>query len=314
MRSDVHRVAVVGAGVIGNAWAAHLLAHGRDVSVMDPAPDAEERLLRDVEHALPVLARLGLETSGWRHRLTFTADLGTAVAGADFVQENGPERGDVKAELFAELDRLAPPDVVIASSSSSMLPSRLAAMCHRHPERVVVGHPFNPVYLIPLVEVVGHPGTPTAVVEAAVAYYTRVGKRPVHVRHEVPGHLANRLQAALWREAYSLVERGVATVTDLDTAISHGPGLRWALLGPLANQHLSGGDGGLAHVLEHLGPPTQTLMDDLGAPQLTPDLADALVAGVDDELDGIDMVRLAAQRDALLVDLLAAKARADALP
>jgi carnitine 3-dehydrogenase len=220
----------------------------------------------------------------------------------------------VKAELFGELDRLAPPDVVIASSSSSMLPSRLAAMCHRHPERVVVGHPFNPVYLIPLVEVVGHPGTPTAVVEAAVAYYTRVGKRPVHVRHEVPGHLANRLQAALWREAYSLVERGVATVTDLDTAISHGPGLRWALLGPLANQHLSGGDGGLAHVLEHLGPPTQTLMDDLGAPQLTPDLADALVAGVDDELDGIDMVRLAAQRDALLVDLLAAKARADALP
>jgi 3-hydroxyacyl-CoA dehydrogenase len=187
-------------------------------------------------------------------------------------------------------------------------------MCDRHPERVVIGHPFNPVYLIPLVEVVGTPDTPAAVIDAAMAFYAGVGKRPVHVRQEVPGHLANRLQAALWREAYSLVERGVATVADVDLAISHGPGLRWALLGPLANQHLSGGDGGLAHVLAHLGPPTQELMDDLGAPQLTPALAAALVAGVDEELAGLDMATLAAQRDALLVGLLTAKSSTKGLP
>lgn len=314
MRTDVRRVALVGAGVIGNAWAAHLLAHGLEVAVTDPAPDAEERLVRDVERALPVLAQLGLDTGGWYDRLSFSSELGKAVEGAAFVQENAPERDDVKAAIFAELDALVPPDVVVASSSSSMLPSRLAAMCARYPERVVVGHPFNPVYLVPLVEVVGSPDTPAGVVDAAMAFYAGVGKRPVHVRQEVPGHLANRLQAALWREAYSLVERGVATVADLDAAISNGPGLRWALLGPVANQHLSGGDGGLAHVLAHLGPPTQALMDDLGAPQLTPQLAETLVAGVHDELGGIDVATLAAERDALLVGLLAAKARSEVLP
>ena len=314
MRTDVQRVALVGAGVIGNAWAAHLLAHGLEVAVTDPAPDAEERLLRDVERALPVLAQLGLDTDGWQDRLSFSNDMGKAVEGAGFVQENAPERDDVKAAIFAELDVLVPPDVVVASSSSSMLPSRLAAMCARYPERVVVGHPFNPVYLVPLVEVVGSPDTPAGVVDAAMEFYSGVGKRPVHVRQEVPGHLANRLQAALWREAYSLVERGVATVADLDAAISNGPGLRWALLGPVANQHLSGGDGGLAHVLAHLGPPTQALMDDLGAPQLTPQLAETLVAGVHDELGDMDVATLAAERDALLVGLLAAKARSEVLP
>jgi carnitine 3-dehydrogenase len=230
------------------------------------------------------------------------------------VQENGPERLDVKSALMHDVDALVAADVVIASSSSSMMPSRLAAMCARHPGRVVVGHPFNPVYLIPLVEVVGTPDTPSAVIDAAMAFYAGVGKHPVHVRQEVPGHLANRLQAALWREAYSLVERGVATVADVDQAISHGPGLRWALLGPLANQHLSGGDGGLAHVLAHLGPPTQELMDGLGAPLLTPQLAEALVAGVDQELAGIDQGALTAERDALLVGLLTAKANAQVLP
>jgi len=313
MRTDVQRVALVGAGVIGNAWAAHLLAHGLEVRVSDPDPGAADRLCRDVERALPVLESLGLSTDGWDQRLRFT-DLSTALDGADLVQENGPERVDVKTAIMAEVDGLTPADVVIASSSSSMTPSQLAAMCPRHPERVIVGHPFNPVYLIPLVEVVGHAGTSAAVIEAAMAFYTRVGKRPVHVRQEVPGHLANRLQAALWREAYSLVERGVASVADLDAAIAHGPGLRWALLGPLANQHLSGGDRGLAHVLAHLGPPTQELMDDLGSVKLTPQLATALVEGVHEELDGVPVGTLAAQRDALLVGLLTAKSRVEALP
>lgn len=311
---EVRTVAVIGAGVIGNGWAAYLLAQGRQVRVTDPADGARQRLYRDVELALPALERLGHLTTGWRERLTFTSSIAAAVEGADFVQENGPEPEPIKAPLLAELDAVTAGTTVIASSSSTIRPSRLAAMCTRHPERLVVGHPFNPVYLIPLVEVVGGPDTAPAAIEQAMAYYAAIGKRPIHVRQELPGHLANRLQAALWREAYSLVERGVASVAEIDTAIAHGPGLRWALLGPLVNQHLSGGDGGLAHILEHLGPTTQRCMDDLGAPQLTPALAEALVSGVNAELEGVDVRALVAERDALLIDLLTAKARTRALP
>ncbi len=245
---------------------------------------------------------------------TVTTELAEAVSEVTWVQESGPEREDLKADLLGKLDGLTGPDVVIASSSSGIPPSRLASWCPQHPERVVVGHPFNPVHLIPLVEVVATPAVPADTIARALNFYRSLGKRPIHVRREVPGHLANRLQAALWREAYSLVERGVASVADVDAAISHGPGLRWALLGPLVNQHLSGGAGGLAHVLEHLGPPTQEWMDDLRDVQLTPELAELLVAGVGAELAGLDRAALVSRRDQLLVDLLAAKTAAPELP
>ena len=173
----------------------------------------------------------------------------------------------------------------------------------------MVGHPFNPPHLIPLVEVVPGEQTGEEAVERALAFYAAVGKKPIRLRQELPGHVANRLQAALWQEAYSLVERGVATVADIDTAIAHGPGLRWAVLGPFVNQHLSGGPGGLAHVLEHLGPPTEAWWRDLGQVTLTPELNAKLVSGVDDELAGIDPAELVARRDAVLTALLAAKAR-----
>ena len=178
---------------------------------------------------------------------------------------------------------------------------------------MLVGHPFHPAALVPLVEVVPGAASTEAVVARTVAFYADLGKRPVVVRREVPGHVANRLQAALWREAYSLVERGVATVADVDAVISNGPGLRWALLGPLVGQHLSGGPGGMAHTLRHLGPPAQAWMDDLGAPRLTAELADLLVRGVDDELSGVDQQAMVTTRDELLVDLLTRK-RASALP
>jgi carnitine 3-dehydrogenase len=304
----VQRVAVVGTGVIGASWAAHFLAHGLDVTATDPSPGAEERLRSDVAAIWPTLTPVA---DGSPQRLTFTSDPAEAVADADFVQENGPEREDVKHELFAVLDAAARPDVVLASSSSGMLPSVIARGCPRHPERVVIGHPFNPPHLIPLVEVVPGEKTSEQTVEAALAFYTAVGKKPIRLRQELPGHVANRLQAALWQEAYSLVERGVATVADIDTAIAHGPGLRWAVLGPFANQHLSGGPGGIAHVLEHLGPPTEAWWRDLGQVTLTPELVAQLVAGVDEELAGVDPAELIARRDAVLTALLAAKARTD---
>jgi len=304
----VQRVAVVGTGVIGASWAAHFLAHGLDVVATDPTPGAEQRLRSDVAAIWPTLTPAA---GGSPERLAFTPDPAEAVADADFVQENGPEREDVKHQLFAVLDAAARPEVVLASSSSGMLPSVIARGCPRHPERVVIGHPFNPPHLIPLVEVVPGEKTSEQAVEAALTFYSAVGKKPIRLRQELPGHVANRLQAALWQEAYSLVERGVATVADIDTAIAQGPGLRWAVLGPFANQHLSGGPGGIAHVLEHLGPPTERWWRDLGQVTLTPELIAKLVAGVDEELAGVDPAELVARRDAVLTALLAAKARTD---
>jgi carnitine 3-dehydrogenase len=291
-------VAVVGTGVIGASWAALFLAHGLDVVATDPAAGAEERLRADV-------AATGLDVRG---RLAFVADAAEAVAGADFVQENGPERIDVKHALFAAMDEAARPDAVLASSSSGLLPSAIATACAAHPERVLVGHPFNPPHVLPLVEVVPGERTGEPAVETAMGFYASLGKKPVRLRHELPGHVANRLQAALWREAYSLVDRGVATVADIDTAIANGPGLRWALLGPFAAQHLSGGAGGIAHVLEHLGPPTEAWWRDMGDPSLTPELTAKIVAGVDAALDGTDREGLVARRDAALRALLASKA------
>jgi 3-hydroxyacyl-CoA dehydrogenase len=308
------RVAVIGTGVIGAGWAALFLARGLDVVAFDPAPDAPLRLRQAIDEAWPALTRLGLADGADRSRLRFATSITDAVQAAGFVQECGPEDAAVKRALVAELDAATPTSAPIASSTSGFTPSQLQQACTVAPHRVLVGHPFNPAYLMPLVEVVPSPRTDPAVTEACMDFYASLGKRPVHVRREVPGHLANRLQAALWREAYSLVERGVASVADVDAAIAHGPGLRWALLGPLVNQHLSGGPGGLAHTLAHLGPPTQAWMDDLGNPRLTPELVRLLVAGVDEELRGVDQSGMVAQRDELLVLLLQQKARHTALP
>jgi carnitine 3-dehydrogenase len=310
----ITRVATVGTGVIGASWTSCFLARGLDVVATDPDPGAEDRLRRDVEAHWPALARLGLADGASPDRLTFARDVEAAVAHAQFVQESGPEREEVKQALFATLDAATGPDVVLASSSSGLLPTAIQAACERHPERVLVGHPFHPAHLVPLVEVVGGERTGEAAIERATAFYTAVGKRPIRLRAELPGHLANRLQAALWREAYSLVDRGVATVADIDTAIAHGPGLRWALLGPFVLQHLSGGPGGLAHTLEHLGPPMVDWWQAMTTPRLTPELTEAAVAGVRQELAENDVDAMVAERDALLIDLLAAKAAAEHLP
>jgi len=230
-------VAVVGSGVIGASWAGFFLARGLDVIAWDPASGAEKRVRAAVALHWPALERLGLSSGASLDRLRFAASPEQAVANAEFVQESGPERLDVKAELFRRLDTAAPPTVVLASSSSGLLPSGIQARCE-HPERVVVGHPFNPPHLVPLVEVVGGRRTDPAVINRAIAFYAALGKRPIRLDRELPGHVANRLQAALWREAFHLIDRGVASVADIDAAIAHGPRLRWGLLGPFLNLHL----------------------------------------------------------------------------
>jgi carnitine 3-dehydrogenase len=299
---EIRTVAVVGAGSIGASWTALVLARGLDVVATDPAPGAEERLRKSLGL---LLRELGVTVAHERTR--FVADAAEAVAGADLVLECGPERLDLKRELFEVLDRATAPDVLLASSSSGLAPSAFQSGC-RHPERVLVAHPFNPPHLVPLVEVVGGEQTSEEALESAMAVMRHLGKRPIRLRRELPGHVANRLQAALWREAYHLVGEGVVSVTDLDLAISSGPGLRWALLGPFATQHLSGGPGGLEHVLEHLGPPMVDWWDDLGTPELTPELVDKLVAGVREELGGHEEEVLGA-RDQALRELLDTKRR-----
>jgi 3-hydroxyacyl-CoA dehydrogenase len=303
----ISRVAVIGTGTIGMSWAALFLARGLSVAASDPAPEAETRLRRFVDDCWPVLTRLGPAASTPPHQnLTFHAAPEAAVAEAGFVQENAPEREGIKQQVLARIDAVLPPDIVIASSSSGLLISKLQAG-RRHPERMVVGHPFNPPHLIPLVEVVGGERTAPATVEQAMAFYRSIGKRPIHIRREVAGHVANRLQAALWREAVHLVASGVASVADVDTAISEGPGLRWALMGPHLTFHLAGGSGGMAHFLDQLGPPVESWWDDLGAPRLTPEIGAALTQGVAEAAGGRDVPSLAAERDDFLINLLALK-------
>ena len=304
-----NKIAIIGTGVIGASWATCFLARGRDVVAWDPAAGAEGQLRAQVSRQWASATALGLAPGASQQRLQFVGDLNGALQEAVFVQENGPERLDLKRSLFAALDAALPPEVVLASSSSGIPASEFQTSC-RHPERVLIGHPFNPPHLIPLVEVVGGKLTSPEAVQSAMQFYTAMGKRPIHIRKELKGFVTNRLQAALWREAYGLVHAGVATVEDIDTAISNGPGLRWALLGPFATQHLSGGEGGIRHVLDHLGPPMDGYWQDLFPTRLTEDVKSAVLAGTLEEIRDWDMEEVVRRRDEMLVALLRMRAQA----
>jgi 3-hydroxyacyl-CoA dehydrogenase len=300
------QVAVIGAGTIGASWAACFLARGLPVVASDPAPDAEAFIRNYIETAWPTLVRLGLAPGASMARFRFQRDPVNAVNAADFVQESAPERMEVKVELFERLDRVLPPEVILASSSSGLLISDIAERC-RHPERCIIGHPFNPPHMIPLVEVVGGRHTSPATIERALVFYREIGKRPIHVRKEMRGHLVNRLQAALWREAIHLVAEGVASVADVDAGIAYGPGLRWAIMGPHLTFHLAGGEGGMAHFMPHLGvPQARDWWPLLGNPELTPAIQKQIVEGVEDEADGRTISELAAERDRCLIAILEA--------
>ena len=306
---SIRRVAIVGAGTIGASWAALFLAHGLEVVVSDPASDAEAQTRARVQAAWPVLTELGHVIEGASPQsLQFEPDLAQALAGVDFVQENAPEREDFKIDLFARMDAMLPAHVIVASSSSGLIMSRLQSRC-RHPERFVIGHPFNPPHLIPLVEVVGGEKTSAAVIDQSIAFYQAMGKYPIRLNKEVPGHIANRLQAAIWREAIHLAAENVASVADIDAAVSQGPGLRWALFGPHMTFNLGGGAGGLANFMDHLLGPVQTWWDDLGAPEVTPALQRKLIDGVNAEAGQRSIADLVETRDAQLTALIKALRR-----
>lgn len=312
--TEQHTVGIVGAGVVGISWAALALAHGHRVVAYDPSPDALDRLMPGIEAAWPALRLLGAPDSVPLDRLVRAESPAQVAVSATFIQENGPEALDVKARLLAEIDHAADASVVVASSSSGLLASEVQRACHAHPERFLIGHPINPPHLIPIVEVV--PGSATAewAVDAAIELYRTMGRRPVRLRAELPGHVVNRLQSAMWREALWLVEQGVVTVAEVDQMISYGPGLRWSVLGPLANLQLSGGEGGIRHNLEHLGPAMAAWWDTFTSPQLTPEFIARVVEQMKDEMDGSTNADWAQVRDRLVIAILGLKGDEPAIP
>jgi len=298
--AEIRRVALVGGGVIGAGWAARCLAHGLDVIASDPAPGAEEKIRAAVANAWPALSKLGLRSGASQARLSFAKDLESAVEGADFIQESAPENEELKRKLHARIDAAAPTATVVASSSSGLLPSSFQADC-RQPERVLVGHPFNPVYMLPLVEILGGEKTAEAAIQTATDFYKRIGMRPLRVRVEVPGYIADRLQEALWREALHLIADGVCTTADIDDAIRFGPGLRWSFFGTCMIYHLAGGDAGMAHFMDHFGPALELPWTSLKGPALTPELTRRMVEGTKRQAAGRSVKELERFRDDCLI-------------
>ena len=303
--TEIKTFAALGSGVIGSGWIARALAHGLDVVAWDPAPGAEAALRQRVANAWPALQKAGLVPGASQERLKFVDTIEECVRDADFIQESAPERLDLKCELHARISAAAKPDALIGSSTSGLLPSEFYADA-THPGRCVVGHPFNPVYLLPLVEVVGGEKTDPAAIQAAIAVYRSLSMRPLHVRKEVPGFIADRLLEALWREALHLVNDGVASTGEIDDAIRFGAGLRWSFMGTFLTYTLAGGNAGMRHFMAQFGPALQLPWTYLPAPELTESLIDKVVEGTTEQQGKRSIAELERYRDDCLLAVLGA--------
>ena len=300
----LNRVAIIGTGTIGSSWAAHFLGRGMQVSAWDPAPNGQTRLREAIDRAWPAVEALGTATGASISKLRWCESAAEALESCEFVQESAPERKELKLDLYRSFDDSLPENAVMSTSTSGLLLSELQAG-RRGRERYVLGHPFNPPHLIPLVEVLGGRDTDPQVVEWTLAFYNRHGKKAIRLNREVPGHLANRMQAAIWREAIDAVVSGLASVEDVDRAIAYGPGLRWALMGPHQIFSLAGGDGGMRDFMDHFGPANESWWKTLNHELvLTDDVKNQIVAGVETAQGGRSTQQIAEQRDDMLIDLL----------
>ncbi|WP_349408293.1 3-hydroxyacyl-CoA dehydrogenase NAD-binding domain-containing protein [Pseudalkalibacillus sp. SCS-8] len=303
MTKDIKKITVVGTGVIGNGWITRFLANGYDVVATDPAEGAEDRMRRAIESAWPYVEELGLAEGASKDRLTFEKDLATAVAEADFIQENVPEVEDLKESVLQQIDQHAKPDAIIASSTSGIKPSYLQRGL-QHPERFVVAHPFHPVYILPLVEVVPGQSTTKENTDSAVEFFEGMKMKALLVRHEIEGHIADRLIEAIWRESLHIVNEGIATTEEVDQAFIYGAGLRYAQYGPFLTFHLAGGEGGMRHMLKQFGPALKKPWTKLEAPELTDELHDRVVAGCEEQSGACSLSDLDKNRNEFLVKLL----------
>jgi carnitine 3-dehydrogenase len=301
--NSIKTFAALGVGVIGSGWVARALANGLDVIAWDPAPGAEQQLRANVANAWPALERIGLKAGASQSRLRFVSTIEECVAEADFIQESAPERLDLKLSLHAQISAAAKPNAIIGSSTSGLLPSEFYATA-KHPERCVVGHPFNPVYLLPLVEVLGGGKTAPETVDAAMEVYASLGMRPLKVRKEVPGFIADRLLEALWREALHLVNEGVATTSEIDDAIRFGAGIRWSFMGTFLTYTLAGGESGMRHFMKQFGPALELPWTKLVAPKLTDKLIDDVVEGTTVQQGTRSIKELERYRDDAIISVL----------
>jgi len=306
----VETVTCVGTGLIGARWAALFTAAGLDVTGTDGAPDARSRMDATVAAAWPALKDLGVTAVDQPPRVRFDPDLERAVASADWVQESVPDFEELKLEVIGRIDAAAPASAVIASSTSGILPTVLQSACTR-PERVIVGHPFNPAHIIPLVEVVAGQKTSPDTVARAMRFYAALGKKPLHCRVEAPGFIGNRLQEAVWREMFHLVNDGIASTGELDAAIVDGPGLRWALLGPAMIYMMQGGQGGFAYALEQFAPDLVADCSHNYYPEMTPELRQALDDQTRQQLGERSLEQWEALRDEFLVRVIQLKGELD---
>ena len=307
----IRTFAALGVGVIGSGWVSRALAHGLDVIAWDPAQGAEKQLRANVANAWPTLERVGLKPGASQERLRFVATIEEAVANADFVQESAPEREDLKLSLHEKVSLATKPETIIASSTSGLLPTDFYANA-KNPSRCIVGHPFNPVYLLPLVEVLGGEKTSDETLTRATRFYESIGMRPLRVRKEVPGFIADRLLEALWREALHLVNDGVATTGEIDDAIRFGAGIRWSFMGTFLTYTLAGGDAGMRHFMQQFGPALELPWTKLVAPKLTNELIDRVVEGTTNQQGERTIKQLERYRDDCITSVLTAVAQAKA--
>ncbi|GAA3537848.1 3-hydroxyacyl-CoA dehydrogenase NAD-binding domain-containing protein [Zobellella aerophila] len=302
--TEVTKAGVLGTGVIGGAWALHFLRMGMDVVAYDPGPNAREKLLAMVDHIWPTMEKLGLREGASPQRLRFADSLEELVNSVEVIQESTPENLNAKRGLFAELDRLAPPEVVIISSTSGFAMTDMAVEVQQQADRFVVGHPFNPPYLVPFCEVCGGERTSQDVVDWTAAFYEAIEKQVAKMDKELPGFIGNRLQEALWREALHMVANNECSVEDIDKAIAYGPGLRWAIMGHCLTYHLGGGQGGMAHLLDHFEESLKEPWTRLDAPELTQQLKDDMVAGCLSQANGASINELIQERDDCLIRIM----------
>ncbi len=310
MAHDIRKVGIIGGGVIGAGWAARFVLNGIDVAIFDPDPEVERKTAAVLDNARRALTRLFGQALPAEGTMRFAASIADAVHDADFIQESLPEREDLKVRLLAEIDAAMPAHAVIGSSTSGLLPTKLQAGMTR-PDRLVVGHPFNPVYLLPLVEICGGEKTSQATKDIAAAVYERIGMKVLHVRKEIDGFIADRLLEAVWREALWLINDGVATAAEIDDAIRFGAGMRWSFMGTFLVYRLAGGEDGMRHFLHQFGPSMEWPWTKLIGPKLTDELIDTISRQSDEQAGNIDLRTYEKLRDDCLVDLTHALERND---
>jgi carnitine 3-dehydrogenase len=298
----IKTVGIAGTGLIGAGWAARLLIRGINVIAYDVSPTAEAKLKAQIKTAWPSMESL-LGKPKKKGTLTFTTDLHEMASKADFIHEAAPEREDLKIKLFKDIDAIAAPHVIISSSSSGFLPTKLQSEC-KHPERVIIGHPFNPVYLLPLVETVPGAKTSTETMDAAGVYFESIGMQVLRLKKEIDGYICDRLQEALWREALHILDKDVGSTADIDDSIVYSAGMRWAFMGSFQTYHLAGGPGGMRDFMKQFDPTLELPWTDLKFPKWNDALETRLIEGCEAQAGGKTVAQMEAKRNAILVDMM----------